>query len=312
MSNVEIISVHIPKTAGTTLRNLIIQHYGKDQVCTHYPDSPEVDGTRTVTSETKIIHGHFFIKEYLDRFPNTKKITWLRHPITRLISHYFYNKKYPDTIKQDMNKLSLVDYAELPWKQNEMTKHLRGVELSDYYFVGIQEFFAEDLAELQSRLGWSDLETNIRDNSNLSTRYYELIKDTLSQSKVLDKIISLNYEDMELYEQALNLRAKRRNELGQIYPVQIGWQWAQVQLEQITHKLEQAERKCGQEFFLEVTSQLSEEDFVEKVYLAYLRRQPDPEGKHNYLQQLHQGVSREEIVIAIQNSDEFKSINATV
>ena len=54
-TNIEIISVHIPKTAGTSLRNMILQHYGSDRVCTHYPDSPEVDGTREPTDSTKVI-----------------------------------------------------------------------------------------------------------------------------------------------------------------------------------------------------------------------------------------------------------------
>jgi hypothetical protein len=317
MANVEIISVHIPKTAGTTFRNLLIQHYGINQVCTHYPDSPEVDGTRNVTAETKVVHGHFFLREYLEKFPQAKKIAWVRHPITRLISHYFYNKKYPHTIRQDMNQLSLADYAEFPWKQNEMTKHLKGIKLSDYYFIGVQEFFTEDLTELSDKLGWFNIETSIRDNTNISSEYYELIKDILAKPKVLDKIVSLNSEDMDLYQQVLNLRAKRRNESSQIYQIQIGWQWAQDQLRQIQEQLqttqqqlEQVNRVGGQEFFLAMTSQLNDEFFIEKVYLTYLQREPDLEGKNNYLEQLQQGISRQEVVLAIQNSEEFKSLNS--
>ena len=311
-NNVEIISVHIPKTAGTSLRNMILQHYGSDRVCTHYPDSPEVDGTKELTDSTKVIHGHFFIREYLERYPEiasdrVKKIAWLRHPVTRVMSHYFYNKKYPFSIRQDMTKLSLLDYAKLPWKQNEMSKHLEGVALEDYYFIGIQEFFAEDLRELQTLMGWHDLQTNIRDNSSMSEQYYQLIKETLSQPKILEQIISLNAEDMELYEQALRLRGKRRQESSQIYAVQIGWQWAQTQLENMESKLEQAEQNSGSKLFLQMNSSVDDLTFINNVYFTYLKREPDEEGRDNYLQQLRQGVlTREDVLDIIASSEESK------
>jgi hypothetical protein len=307
MSNLEIISVHIPKTAGTTLRNLLIQIYGKDQVCTHYPDSPQVDGTRTVTPETKVVHGHFHVREYLHQFPDAKKIAWVRHPITRLISHYFYNKNHPHTINQDMEKTTLIEYAELPWKQNEIAKHLKGAKISDYYFLGIQEFFAEDLADLQTMLGWSEVKKDLRDNTNLSTKYYEVIQDILSQPKVLNKLIELNYEDMEVYQEVLNLRAKRRQESGHLYGVQIGWQWAQVQIEQMKASLEKAANYSGQRGFLQDTAKLDDVTFVRQVYLTYLEREPDLNGQTSYIQQLQRGMLRQELVDIIQNSQEFKN-----
>lgn len=314
--NMEIVSVHIPKTAGTSLRNMILQYYGSDRVCTHYPDSPVVDGTREITDKTKVVHGHFFISEYLERYPEiatdqVKKIAWLRHPITRLMSHYFYNKKYPFSIRQDMTKLSLLDYAKLPWKQNEMYKHLAGVALEDYYFIGIQEFFAEDLRELQTLMGWQNINTNIRDNSSISEQYYQLIKETLSQPKILAEIISLNAEDMELYEQALSLRGKRRQEPSQIYSVQIGWQWAQTQLKTLESKLEQAEQNSGSKLFLQMNASVDDLSFINNVYLTYLKREPDEEGRDNYLQQLNQGtLTREDLLEIIVNSEESKLAQA--
>ncbi len=315
-TDIEIISVHIPKTAGTSLRNMMLQHYGSDKVCTHYPDSSEVDGTREITDKTKVIHGHFLIEEYLELYPEiatdqVKKIAWLRHPVTRLMSHYFYNKKYPFSIRQDMNKLSLLDYAQLPWKQNEMYKYLAGVALEDYYFIGIQEFFAEDLRELQTLMGWHNINTNIRDNSSVSEQYYHLIKETLSQPKVLAEIISLNAEDMDLYEQALSLRGKRRQEPSQIYSVQIGWQWAQTQLKTMESKLEQAEQISGSKLFLQMNSSVDDLTFINNVYLTYLKREADEEGRDNYLQQLNQGtLTREDLLEIIVNSEESKLAQA--
>ncbi|TAE90940.1 MAG: TIGR04372 family glycosyltransferase [Verrucomicrobia bacterium] len=60
--------------------------------------------------------------------------------------------------------------------------------------------------------------------------------------------------------------------------------------------------------FLQVTSQLNDEDFLEKAYGTYLRREPDEDGKAHYLQCLREGFIRQEIVTAFRQSPEFTSL----
>ncbi|MCC3405798.1 MAG: TIGR04372 family glycosyltransferase [Microcoleus sp. PH2017_10_PVI_O_A] len=64
----------------------------------------------------------------------------------------------------------------------------------------------------------------------------------------------------------------------------------------------------GNEGFLETSSQQSDADFIQKVYLTYLKREPDPDGKKHFLQYLRQGTERRQIVAEIQESPECKSL----
>lgn len=59
------------------------------------------------------------------------------------------------------------------------------------------------------------------------------------------------------------------------------------------------------EDFIQATCQLNSEAFVEEVYGTYLKREPDEDGKNHYIQQIHNGQSREEIVAGFQQSSEF-------
>lgn len=59
------------------------------------------------------------------------------------------------------------------------------------------------------------------------------------------------------------------------------------------------------EDFLQGTGQLNDEDFLEKAYGSYLRREPDEGGKAHYLQCLREGLTRQEIVTAFRQSPEF-------
>jgi FkbM family methyltransferase len=65
------------------------------------------------------------------------------------------------------------------------------------------------------------------------------------------------------------------------------------------------------EDFLQATSNLKDEVFVQTVYHAYLKRTPDDAGQKFYLGQLNQGkFTRETIVMAIVQSSEYQSLNS--
>lgn len=59
--------------------------------------------------------------------------------------------------------------------------------------------------------------------------------------------------------------------------------------------------------FLQTTSQLNNENFLEEVYRVYLQRQADEGGKNIYLQEFSNGKTREDIITAIRESPEFGS-----
>ncbi|MEG4272830.1 MULTISPECIES: TIGR04372 family glycosyltransferase [unclassified Microcoleus] len=62
------------------------------------------------------------------------------------------------------------------------------------------------------------------------------------------------------------------------------------------------------ESFLQTTSTLFNEAFLEKVYHTYLQREPDFMGKKQYLQHLCNGMTRQELVAGFRQSPEFTSL----
>jgi SAM-dependent methyltransferase len=60
--------------------------------------------------------------------------------------------------------------------------------------------------------------------------------------------------------------------------------------------------------FLKETDKFIDEDFIEKAYQVYLKREPDNEGRKAYLEFLSiQGGSREKVIETIRESKEFIS-----
>ena len=60
--------------------------------------------------------------------------------------------------------------------------------------------------------------------------------------------------------------------------------------------------------FIQVTSHLNNEDFIEKLYCVYLKRQPDEEGKKHFLEDIRNNLNRQEIVYKIRQSHESISL----
>ena len=93
-ANVEIISVHVPKTGGTTFFQILSNAYGKESM---FEDNLNVADSQVYTpsdlpSHIKVIHGHFCLDKYNGVFPTAKRVIWLRNPILRLISNYFFGE----------------------------------------------------------------------------------------------------------------------------------------------------------------------------------------------------------------------------
>ncbi len=91
----EIMSYHTPKTAGTSFLIALTQVYGRDKIA-HFVRQSLTLSEGADPQKIKVIHGHIAAKNYL-RYANIKEIIWLRDPILRLISLYFYWQTVPRT-----------------------------------------------------------------------------------------------------------------------------------------------------------------------------------------------------------------------
>lgn len=219
LDSVEIISVHVPKTAGATFGHIILpQIYRLETIFYDYESLPVEVLQDKITSKTKVIHGHFPAIKYQNAYPNAKIIVWLRNPINRLISWYYFWLTFPTNKPTSgkfhkyvvNNQIGFEEFINCQETQNRISRYYcQGINLENFQFIGIQEFFREDFCELQQLLNWPEVKVT-PSNRNTYPDYEDLVKSILSDRRLIGKIVSLNSADMELYQNALNLRAKRK------------------------------------------------------------------------------------------------------
>lgn len=200
-----LVSVHIPKCAGTSFRHVLRDIYG-DSLWLNY-------GTIFVRSQahanliprgTTCIHGHFFADAFDDVVADCELITWLRDPVERVVSNYHHFLRSPD-MRDDCCRalhergLSLVQFAELDWMRNEATRYLAGKPLDAFAFVGIAERFEESLDRLANRFAWGGKVVGRRDNTN-PTRLADRYELTTAER---ERIAALNADDFGIYDQAV-------------------------------------------------------------------------------------------------------------
>ncbi len=216
-SDVEVISVHLPKTAGTAFSYVLEQVYGSERLFINSPPFDYSLSEELALPNIKAIHGHFPASRYTKCFPNAKRVTWLRDPIRRLISQYFFMKSSDfmdgnNIVHQYMmdRDLDIVEFSQIPVIQNELTQTW-GIELDDFDFVGIQEYFKEDVRQFGKIMGWGRFAVQSI-NPNPYSDYKKQVNRILGDRDLVNKLKTLNDRDIELYESALKLRAERTPE----------------------------------------------------------------------------------------------------
>lgn len=222
---VELISVHIPKTAGTAFWRYLTGVFDYRRIFLDYEDKPlhpgkpfqqdfrawrqQNDNTpHKVLAGSQVVHGHFWGGKYDIHFSDVPKVTWLRDPVRRVISHYFYWKTQPPMdhalhrIFRDKN-MSLMEFAAIPEMRNIVANaFLRECDLNTFDFIGIQEFFDEDIRLLGNMLGWPAVEVPV-ENKGPHGAAEKIDEDTRR------KLRQLNQDDVDLYQTALRMREKR-------------------------------------------------------------------------------------------------------
>ncbi len=224
-----LISVHLPKTAGSSFLSAIEQHYG-DRLVQDYGDRPINKttfrrnfnavqgcllnmGSRSRFRHIDCIHGHFMPLKYLLLKASTKKqfVVWMRDPVERLASHYLYWIRNYNPI--DAGKLhhrvvdekwSLERFCLGPEMRNVYSKFFWGFPLGRFDFVGITEFYDSEIEYFAEHLVGAKLES-IRVNVNPNPVAHSYIDDPDFRSKIQ----AYHQADVALYEQALALRQRR-------------------------------------------------------------------------------------------------------
>lgn len=216
-NQVELVSLHIPKTAGTSFRNILKDVYGPGHVARlDIRRNTELNGKKLNSSKLKsgikVIHGHFSYQKLIEQFDikeDTPVITWLREPAERVISNYYYLdkilRKELNEEKKDLNILAkmektLLEYAATEANRNRMSKFLDGITPEEFFFIGFTNHYEEDLAVLARLLNWDN---------------YSLIKQNITGKKpdvdasTVEQIKALNEADYDIYNKALKIREER-------------------------------------------------------------------------------------------------------
>ncbi|MDD5328814.1 MAG: hypothetical protein PHX38_02340 [Sulfuricella sp.] len=169
--NRPILSVHTPKTAGTTLLHLLKRTVGSAAVLVDNADDPcnpasprnlDPEGyfSNPVTPppEFMVVHGHFHIHKYSALHP-AFRMTFLRDPVDTMLSiHTFWQTfGYGHNALHDYflkNKLNVLEMARLPILRHMLSHHYFGnVNMRMFDFIGCFETFSKDMEVLSLKLG---------------------------------------------------------------------------------------------------------------------------------------------------------------
>lgn len=192
----EVISIHINKTAGKTFKHILSRNYEQNLFCVNTDNSGKWhrslscktgELTKMIPSHAKALHGHFCAKDIIGIANNTPIIAWLRNPIDRVVSNYFHDTNNKYTI------LDMDEYVSQECNINKISKMLDGLSL-EKLIIGFQENFSEDVKRIGKIFGWTYLETPM---INVG------VKDSVP-NEILRLIESLNNEDIKLYNSIKN------------------------------------------------------------------------------------------------------------
>lgn len=220
---IEIISIHIPKTAGTSFFQVLRHEYGPKRVVKFNRKDVAVStlgGNRlgaVLPPEITVIHGHFLWAEVNDiaATDGCKLIAWFREPVERLVSNFGYFKMKihsEPTVHKQRHRIdeSLMQYCGNKGTRNKMSEFMQDAPLDSFFFLGLQECFTSDLAMLGRMLDWKREIPAIHalDNSAFKKKHVNVADDDRSH------IMKMNANDVALYQRVLRIRQQRFPELS--------------------------------------------------------------------------------------------------
>ncbi len=227
----KILFLHIPKSAGSTIVYLFTDHFSYQELS---GDSPPI-----LFSTRRGVHACFYDEKHL--LDEYKFITFLRHPIERILSEQRY---CVDLLKRDPKILEshLLSSESDPINSasNIVCKMLSGLNFNDrtitiethlenakinlrnnFLFVGIVEQMEESITLLYNSLGWTIPEqVPVRNttilppfenaDTMLHTQKNQVESREFYPHELIEGIKTRNWADIELYNYAVDLFEQRK------------------------------------------------------------------------------------------------------
>jgi len=179
------IFVHIPKTAGSTLRTLMTANYAPNEILHLYGDPKEILATAAAhigkTTSYRLIQGHtpYGTHRFLG-LPNARYLTFLRDPIDRFLSDIAHTLRHSDhtfhttLAAPGLSRDQIISKAlDINHYRNTMTQYVSGSFSTEVIsltqlgtaidnlwkseFVGLTEHFEASLLIMAKILGWKQI-----------------------------------------------------------------------------------------------------------------------------------------------------------
>jgi hypothetical protein len=157
------------------------------------------------------VYGHFVTAKYMQRqygqwhkLPGYQYVTFVRHPLERAISQYYYYKQSiapHDPVLREFHKaqMSLVDFLLHPFFANTMSRFLYGLSVDTFDVVGVTEDMQTSLRLLGHVLPeFSGLQLNV-ENITPNKQLQEIYGLPIAVREAFDSLHAL---DIQLYNKA--------------------------------------------------------------------------------------------------------------
>ena len=213
-----IVSVHVPKCSGSSFRRYLIDAFG-EKLLLDYDDRPTNPESpmnadpqaflRSSGQHEKLpdgyaaVHGHFWAKKY-ENVRDALFITFLREPVQRLLSHFFYmrSRKSPGNAIHDRvvsGDISILDFAALPQMRHFYSKYFfRDFDMGKFDFIGISEQYDTEIRRLQKLIS---IEAPIlRLNVNTASEYISEKNEFLNDAAKIKSIEDILSDDIRFYQ----------------------------------------------------------------------------------------------------------------
>jgi hypothetical protein len=202
----DVVFIHVPKTAGTSLRNSLVEAMPDAvKVFWYGPNTGLIKGDfinasgreartpsgvlalrRRFTPEQRLLlAGHFRAANLVHCFHPASFITFLRNPVDRVVSTYRHHVRHMGY------EGSFADFYQSPRYINTLSRLLSGVDLRHVGFVGLTEHMRDMLPALSRHLG-VELR-NRKDNVDRGSGR------PIIDDRTRARIMALNEEDLRLY-----------------------------------------------------------------------------------------------------------------
>ena len=210
--NLPLFFIHIPKTAGTSLRMSADQYFGREQIGLNYGFKAKETSdwvrdeiclnkdffeivNRHRAGECDFYTGHVHLKPHAGVFEQRNIFTFVRNPVDQVLSHYNHFVQYNGF------EGTLEEFICKPQFKNVQSGMLNGYQPEIIGYIGITENYNESLSIINDLYGIELVSRQLNVNSNPVVRNVE-------ESDV-KLILKNNVHDVALYNKAKELHHSR-------------------------------------------------------------------------------------------------------